>query len=159
MHLGWDHEAIAKGLETVNWPGRMQSLHQPNGAHILLDGAHNPHAARALADTLIEIQRRDPRPLVLIIGLQSTKDAVRYFEAFAALDPQVICVPVPEAPQPMTRDEMQKAAKAAGLNARTAPDVQSALQTAIAIEKEPRIIISGSLYLVGAILAQNDAIS
>ncbi|PHS28163.1 MAG: bifunctional folylpolyglutamate synthase/dihydrofolate synthase [Robiginitomaculum sp.] len=164
VHLGWDHDAIAKGLESVNWPGRLQRLKGgpladealTKGAHILVDGAHNPHAARALADTLVQIQRRDPRPLVLIIGLQGTKDAMRFFEAFAALAPKAVtCVPVPDAPHPMGLDDMQEAAKAAGLNALTAPDIHIALKNALRIEKEPRIVMSGSLYLVGAILAQN----
>jgi dihydrofolate synthase/folylpolyglutamate synthase len=164
VHLGWDHDAIAKGLESVNWPGRLQSLKDgplvgealSKGAHILVDGAHNPHAARALAETLIDLQRRDPRPLVLIIGLQSTKDAVRFFEAFAPLAPKTVtCVPMPDVPHPMNVGDMQKAAKAAGLNAHTAPDIHTALKNALRIEKEPRIVMSGSLYLVGAILAQN----
>ncbi|MDQ7018664.1 MAG: folylpolyglutamate synthase/dihydrofolate synthase family protein [Robiginitomaculum sp.] len=155
LHLGWDHDAIAEGLETVNWPGRLQILYSDNGAQMIVDGAHNPHAARALAKTLGEIQHRDPRPLTLIIGLQNTKDAVRFFEAFKPLDPGVICVPVPNAPHPMSVGDMQTAAKAAGLDAHTAPDVQSALQMALHTEKEPRIVMSGSLYLVGAILAHN----
>ncbi|PHS24931.1 MAG: bifunctional folylpolyglutamate synthase/dihydrofolate synthase [Robiginitomaculum sp.] len=164
LHLGWDHDAIARGLEAVHWPGRMQTLSRgplaamahAKGAQIIVDGAHNPHAARALADTLIDLQRRDPRPLVLIIGLQNTKDALRFFEAFAALAPKAVtCVPVPDAPHPMNVDDMQNVAKAAGLRASTAPDFGSALQSTLRIEKEPRIIMSGSLYLVGAILAQN----
>jgi dihydrofolate synthase/folylpolyglutamate synthase len=104
----------------------------------LVDGAHNPHAARALADTLVDLQRRDPRPLVLIIGLQSTKDAVRFFEAFVALAPKVvICVPVPGAPHPRSLIDMQNEAKAAGLKAHTAPDNNTQLKKALRKEKEP----------------------
>ncbi len=155
LHLGWNHDAIARGLETVNWPGRLQILYSDNGAQMIVDGAHNPHAAQALAKALGDMQHRDPRPLVLIAGLQNTKDTVRFFEAFKTLNPGVFCVPVPDAPHPMSVTDMQTAAKAAGLDAHTAPDVQSAVQTVLQTEKEPRIVMSGSLYLVGALLAHN----
>ena len=154
LHLGWDHDAIAGGLESVNWPGRLQIFYSDNGAQMIVDGAHNPHAARALAKTLGDMQCRDPRPLTLIIGLQSTKDAVRFFEAFKPLDPSVVCVPVPDAPHPMALSDIQAAAKAAGLYASTAPDFETALKkNALCTQKEPRIVMSGSLYLAGAVLA------
>ncbi len=155
LHLGWDHQAIAKGLECVHWPGRMQSLHHPLAVQVIVDGAHNPHAARALVAALTVIQRRDPRPLVLIIGLQNTKDAVRFFEAFKALDPHVICVSVPDAPYPMPLADMQAAAKKAGFDARIAADIDAAFKMALDTKKEPRIVTCGSLYLAGAVLARN----
>jgi dihydrofolate synthase / folylpolyglutamate synthase len=164
LHLDLAHDAMAHGLEAVRWPARMQVLShgalakqaQASRAQIIIDGAHNPHAARALADSLAGMNKTDQRSLVLVAGVQDTKDAVRFFAAFKALDPDVICVPVPGAPHSMKLSNMQTAARKAGLSAGTAPDVEVALHSALGTKKEPRIVVCGSLYLAGAVLAQND---
>ncbi len=163
LHMGWDHTAIAQGLETVHWPGRFDVLHRgalakraiDKGAQIIVDGAHNPHAAQALASSLNEMQKHDPRPLVLIAGLQNTKDAVEFFKAFSALAPLVICIPVKHAPHPMTPEDMQVAARHANLEARIAPAFEAAFKSALSTARDPRIVVCGSLYLAGEVLALN----
>jgi dihydrofolate synthase/folylpolyglutamate synthase len=65
---------------TVDWLGRLQRLTRgplvsaaPKGAELWLDGAHNPHAARALAHALADLEERTPRPLYLVCGMLQTK--------------------------------------------------------------------------------------
>ncbi len=163
LHLKCNHTAMAQGLEAVQWPGRFDILHQgavadrvnAQNAQIIVDGAHNPHAARALAASVLSMQTQDPRPLVIIVGLQGNKDAGQFFEAFSALDPKVICIPVKDAPYPMTPDDMQMAARRANLEAQTAPGFEAALTSALATARGPRIVVCGSLYLAGEVLAFN----
>ena len=62
-------------------------------ADLILDGGHNPHAARALARALEDMNARDPRPLVLVCGMLKTKDPAAFFAALAPLQPRVFTVP------------------------------------------------------------------
>jgi dihydrofolate synthase/folylpolyglutamate synthase len=82
--------ALATGLTQVDWPARMQRIASghlvhmaPRDAEIWLDGGHNPAAARTLIETLESLNRTDPRPLVLVAGMLSTKDAQAFLGQFA----------------------------------------------------------------------------
>ncbi|MFV4649116.1 glutamate ligase domain-containing protein, partial [Mycobacterium tuberculosis] len=93
-----DAAAIAKGLTTAVWPARMQRLTQgplgalaeARGADLWLDGGHNPHAARALAEAARALRARDGRPVTIIVGLLQRKDAQGVFDAFRGLDARLI---------------------------------------------------------------------
>ena len=93
-----DEAALAKGLVSAIWPARMQRLAAgplaekaaARGADLWLDGGHNPHAARALADVAQGMRARDGRPVTLIVGLLKRKDARGVFRAFANLDARII---------------------------------------------------------------------
>ena len=89
VELDLPETAIAEGLKAVRWPARLQRISAgPYGeaakaaeAELWLDGGHNPHAAKALAAFLAERQARAPRPLALICGMLSNKDAGGFFAA------------------------------------------------------------------------------
>ena len=92
---------MAEGLRAVRWPARMQRLTAgPYGeaaraadAELWLDGGHNPHAGRALAETLLDRQARAPRPTALIVGMLANKDAGGFFEALKDTGATVFTVP------------------------------------------------------------------
>lgn len=154
--------AIEKGLTTAEWPARLQRLRRgplvdllPADGELWLDGGHNPHAARALATALGEMAG-DGRGLALVSGLISTKDAAGYFGAFQALNPPVVAVTIPDEEAARPADEVAAAAEQAGLQAETAPDLAAAVARAITLSgPEPRVLICGSLYLAGRVLADN----
>ena len=85
-----DDKSIAKGILSATWPARLQPLIQgklavlakKHAAQLWLDGAHNPHAARALAAAMAELDARSPRPLVLIMGMLANKDAPGFLDMF-----------------------------------------------------------------------------
>jgi len=158
-------EAIAAGVARARWPARLQRLTAggyaaqaaARGAELWLDGGHNPHAARALAEALDGMGRRDGRPLVLVCGLLANKDAAGFFAAFAGLKPRVLTVPF-EAETTTDPAVLAAAARAAGLAAEPCLDVAEALETALAGDgPAPRIVICGSLYLAGEVLAADPA--
>lgn len=160
-----DEAAIAAGVAAARWPARMQRLSAgrygaqaaAHGAELWLDGGHNPHAARALAEALAAMGRRDDRPPVLICGLLANKDAEGFFTAFEALRPMVLTVPF-EADTAADPAVLAAAAQAAGLNAEPCLDLEQALMTALAAGgPAPRIVICGSLYLAGEVLAADPA--
>ncbi len=164
-----DHAAIEAGLRQANWPARLQRLRQgplvalaPEGSEIWLDGGHNPAAGEALAKTMADLEERVPKPLVMIAGMQTTKDPQGFFSPFAGLARHVLAVPVPGTEASFDPDLLADAAMAADLPARAMTDVRSALsslgkngETGEKDGNGPRILICGSLYLAGAVLKEN----
>jgi dihydrofolate synthase/folylpolyglutamate synthase len=158
--LAPDDRAIAVGLSTAEWPGRLQRLsrgplleHLPAVTELWLDGGHNPAAGQALAASL---NGADRRPLHLVVGMLSTKDEMGFLRPLAPLARTIHTVPVPD--EPASRDPIEAAAEArrAGLTAMPAPDVASALAAIADAEPEPaRILVCGSLYLAGHVLREN----
>lgn len=161
--LGLPRAAFETGLFTVDWPARLQPLSSgalfarlPQ-AEIWLDGGHNPAAGLAIAEAMADLEERAPKPLVLISGMLNTKDPLGFFKPFAGLARRVYTVPVPGSAASRDAADLAAAAAAAGLTSAPVADVAAALD-AIAGEKfdsPPRVLICGSLYLAGAVLAAN----
>jgi dihydrofolate synthase/folylpolyglutamate synthase len=120
------------------------------GAELWLDGGHNPHAAQALAEAVMQLDLRSPRPLAIITGLLSNKHADGFFQALALTGAPVFTVPFEgSCHEPVA---LARAAQRAGLRAQAAPSVAVALQAALS-EGAGRVLICGSLYLAGEVLA------
>lgn len=156
--------AIATGLRHVVWPARLQRLGAGPLRDLLspdtelwLDGAHNPGGTEALAATLKGWQRGDSRALFLVMGVMGTKDAGGTVQPLAGLLPQrFYAVAIPGEENGLPAEALADRARAAGIAAEPMPSVADALRT-IAAEApaRSRIIICGSLYLAGSVLAEN----
>jgi dihydrofolate synthase/folylpolyglutamate synthase len=137
---------IDAALAGVRHPGRFEVIDAAAGVpRIILDGAHNPHGAAALAEALRE---RAERP-VLIIGVSADKDASAIA---AALAPSVRAVIATRYQQDRALDPAALAAafapwQSASLPVTTAPDLRAALAAAAAWRAP--VAIAGSLFLVG----------
>lgn len=161
--------AAEKAMITVAWPGRMQKL--PEGALsqliskldavIYVDGGHNADAAKAIVDTINQMNDVDLRPLYVISAMLNTKDPSTFFEKFQNLAECVIAVPVTSSEAGIDANELAKYASGAGLTAMTAKGIASALTKIEKLSSElndnqrPRILFCGSLYLAGDVLEQN----
>lgn len=154
--------AVERGLQAVAWPGRLQRLTGhvlaalPTGAELWLDGGHNPGGGAVLAEAVRTMQARQPKPLVMIAGMISTKDPRGFLDHFRALAPQVLTVPFGY-PAALPAASLADAARSAGL-ASTACDSLDAALAAVATEPgglPPRVLITGSLYLAGEVLAKD----
>lgn len=161
---------ISMGIEAAEWPARMQRLtrgplidivtrHAGDPGELWLDGGHNPHAARALARTLADLEERSPRPLVLVVGMQNNKDAREFLAPFEGLASSVFAV---RSQQRAARsaESLAEEAQKAGLPARAMASVRDAVEHAVTAfgksgEGQPRILICGSLYLAGEVLQEN----
>jgi dihydrofolate synthase/folylpolyglutamate synthase len=170
-HLGsnWTKESgIEQGLRRVEWPARLQRLTRgplvalaPEGAEVWLDGGHNPHAAHALAQALADFEERSEKPLYLICGMLKTKDAEGFFVPFRGLARHVTTLSIPGESVSRGAGELYDAARKAGLDASPADDLEDAMMQVAAWahgrpgEGSPRILIGGSLYLAGVVLAEN----
>jgi dihydrofolate synthase/folylpolyglutamate synthase len=163
--LGLPTAAIEAGLANVEWPARLQRLTSGTliagaapGAEIWLDGGHNPGAGVVIAEAMADLEERATRPLFLIAGMMNTKDPVGFFRPFAGLVRKAFTVPVPGAVAGRDPKELAEAAATAGLTAEPTESVEAAIKRISAEDaaKGPhRILICGSLYLAGAVLAAN----
>ena len=156
--------AFEQGLAYAEWPARLQNLARgnlvnlaPKGAELWLDGAHNEAGGRVLAEAMAHFEERHPRPLVLLCGSLSTKDTGAFLRHFTGLARELIALPIPGEHAARTADEIARLAHEAGIQATCADDAQAALQKLAGHDwpVAPRILICGSLYLAGAILAAN----
>ncbi|TCT10681.1 dihydrofolate synthase/folylpolyglutamate synthase [Tepidamorphus gemmatus] len=153
-----DEAAVATAMQTVDWPARMQPLRvgpiadaAPANADIWLDGGHNPAAGEVLAAALAELEERNPRPVYLVSGMLTSKDASGFFTPFAGLVREVVTVPIPDVEASFDPVELAADAARAGLSARVAASVEEALAS-LPRDEPARVLICGSLYLAGHVL-------
>jgi len=159
-----DAAAFEAGMSRVEWPGRLQRLTKgrlpglmPQGAELWLDGGHNPDGARALAAAMADVEERSPAPLVLIVGMLGTKDADAYLRCFLGLAREAIAVPIVGQVAARPASDVAAVAHRVGLTASTAPSVEAALASLhdYVWDRPPRVLVCGSLYLAGEMLAAN----
>jgi dihydrofolate synthase/folylpolyglutamate synthase len=156
--------AFEAGIVNAEWPARMQRLasgallaQSPQGSEIWLDGGHNAEGGRVAATALGDLEERVSRPLVVIAGMMANKDASGFLANFAGLTRHIIAVQIPDRDNAMAPDRLADAARALGMRVETSGSVEAALRslTRLAYEVPPRILITGSLYLAGHVLAIN----
>jgi dihydrofolate synthase/folylpolyglutamate synthase len=151
---------IAAGLRDVSWPARMQRLgpggldrFASNNMELWLDGGHNASAGRVIAQAFSDINERHSRPLVLVWGMLGTKDAGNYIAPFAGIAHLVLAIAIPGEPNALTADQLTDIAEREGLAAEASSGVEEALRRASEIMPAARVLICGSLYLAGHVLA------
>jgi len=157
-----DERAIANGLSAAAWPARLQPLTsgplaniaQCENAELWLDGGHNPHAAKALAEALAGLEANTPRPLILVMGILANKDAPGFLDAFTGLAQTLIAVPI-DGHASLAPESLMDIAKGRGMAALRADNLSEAVTKAAGLDPHtpPRILICGSLYLAGEALA------
>ncbi len=159
-----DPAAFEAGIVNAEWPARMQRLasgalveQAPQGSEIWLDGGHNAEGGRVAAAALGDLEERVSRPLVVIVGMMANKDAGAFLANFAGLTRHIIAVRIPDRDNAMPPDRMADAARTLGMRVETSASVEAALRSLVrlAYEVPPRILITGSLYLAGHVLARN----
>jgi dihydrofolate synthase/folylpolyglutamate synthase len=140
----------------ADWPARLQHLAPGplvGEREVWIDGGHNPSAARQIA-SWAKHAFADAKPLHLIFASLTTKDPCGMLEPFKPLAWQVHAVPIPEH-SCFSPDDLVEVAAAVGMPAEAHDDVEQALA---AIPNDARVLIFGSLYLAGSVLAANDQV-
>ncbi|MFL5112507.1 MAG: bifunctional folylpolyglutamate synthase/dihydrofolate synthase, partial [Microvirga sp.] len=106
---------------------------------------------------MADLEERSAAPLVLVVGMLGTKDAAGFLRNFSGLARELIAVPVTGQIAARPPEAIAELAKAAGLMSSVRPGVEAALAALndTIWERAPRILICGSLYLAGEVLAAN----
>jgi dihydrofolate synthase/folylpolyglutamate synthase len=156
--LGFGEEACEAAVSRAFWPARMQ--HMKSGrlvdlakpAELWLDGGHNPHAGRALAETLSALP---DRPIHLICGMLNTKDIGGYLRPLGKIAKSLTALSIPGEMNTLPAEVTAEEARKAGFEATTAASVDDAITAITAKDPKARILICGSLYLAGHVLREN----
>ena len=149
-------QAIHDGVQGAEWPARMQRLRpgpltdRANGAEVWLDGGHNPHAAAAIAALLRDLGGRS----VLVSAMMASKDHAGFFLPFEQVAEAVHTAPNSPGHAGAAPEFLVAAAKSVIPIA--IPHTSFDAAFAAAVDRQPdRILICGSLYLAGDVLAWN----
>jgi dihydrofolate synthase/folylpolyglutamate synthase len=142
--------AIAAGLTTVRWPGRLDLVRLPDGRQVLFDSAHNPAGARVLAEYLEEAY---PERLPIVFGAMRDKDAASMLAILAPRASRFVFTRPPNARSAAPEALAHLAAAAAGsVPVDVAPDPVDALAKAFA--SGSLVVVAGSIFLVGDLLTR-----
>ena len=139
--LGTEPGAIREGVANTRWPGRLERIDYQNRA-FLIDGAHNPDAAKVLRQTLGDLGVKD---ISLIFGANKDKDLEATLTPLAELASQVILTKaslIPKATSPASLQELWPSAE-------LAENPKEAIGKALELDPKSMIVIAGSLYLAG----------
>ena len=163
--LGLPEEAIAAGVARAEWPARLQKLTSgplrrigAEPAEIWVDGGHNAAAGEAIAAYMAELEEGEPAALYLICGMMAGKDAEEFLRPFVGLARRVLALRIPEQEGAMPAEEVASAAIRVGHVAQIVGSLETGVRQASSdlefafLERPPRILICGSLYLAGVVL-------
>jgi dihydrofolate synthase/folylpolyglutamate synthase len=140
----------ARGIESARWPARLEQV--ARDPEVLLDGAHNPHATRALARALVEILAG--RELHLVFGALDDKD---HASSLAPLSPLVRTLHFCPVQSPRSADPAVLARASRRPDAQVHASLASALEAARAAAGPSGVVLCcGSLYLAGEARASFD---
>lgn len=140
LRLGY--ESVAEGLSKVEWPGRFERLIS-GGAEVVLDGAHNPHAAGVLRETWL--MEYGEGVGVMIFGAVESKDVSGILERLRGLTAEVILCKVGTV-RGLAVEELERALPV-GMVARCCEGFGDAM--GVARESGGPVLVAGSLFLVG----------
>jgi dihydrofolate synthase/folylpolyglutamate synthase len=146
---GIPHTFVEQGLPRVEWPGRLEIV--SDSPVVMMDGAHNPHAAQALRDTLLELW--PGRAIHLLIGMSADKPVDDVGNLLGSLAVSATC----------TRSRHPRALEPTELARRLAPwcpdvhvmsdPIDAYTYLINAVPKEDVVVVTGSLFLVGELRA------
>ncbi|MDG1457111.1 MAG: bifunctional folylpolyglutamate synthase/dihydrofolate synthase [Pseudoprimorskyibacter sp.] len=151
--------AFEGAMSNAVWPARLQRLRIGNlvndfpTSEIWLDGGHNPDAGQAIASHLSNLPKRATH---VVCGMLNTKDVQGYLRPISSQANSLTAVSIPGEPNTLSGTQTRSAALAAGFeNTFLADNVKDALSLITARDASARILICGSLYLAGRVLAEN----
>jgi dihydrofolate synthase/folylpolyglutamate synthase len=143
-----DVDTARSALAGVTIPGRFEVVHR--NPLVIIDGAHNPDAARRVAVTLDDEFDLAGRR-ILVVGMLSPRDPVEMFRALRADEADLLIACAPDWPRAIPPDDIAAAARALRVLTEVVPDVGDAVRRALAVAAaEDAVVVTGSLYVAGA---------
>jgi dihydrofolate synthase / folylpolyglutamate synthase len=144
LGMRMDYDVVRYGLSTVRWPGRFERFPEEDRPEIILDGAHNPHAAEVLAETWC--QQFGETKATLLFSAVSSKDISGILAVLGPLAERIHLCPV-DTPRAVSASDLAAELPENAPMHRTFDTFREALDASL-LHAQP-ILIAGSLYLVG----------
>jgi dihydrofolate synthase/folylpolyglutamate synthase len=155
----FDAEIVARGITSAEWPARMQRLTKgplpallPAGWELWLDGGHNPGAGLIVAE---QMRRWSDKPLYMVFGILNSKDPDGFIAPLAPYVKKLAALTIPDEENSIGGDEAARVAERNGIGSFEVTSAQGAIERLVKEPGPARILICGSLYLAGTILADN----
>ncbi len=169
LGITFDANCLHKGMQNTVWPARVQKLEsgkllaQSTRSELWLDGAHNAHGAKALAEAMAQLakplQPEQPK-WIMVFGTLNTRPAADFLKQMRPLIDTIYTLTIPDQPASYDGTELRDIAVELGINAQACNSLEEAMQR-IAADKDNTalpVMICGSLYLGGYVLAQNQTL-
>jgi dihydrofolate synthase/folylpolyglutamate synthase len=144
LGFGTDADAVLAGLTTVVWPGRLERF-SLNGCSVLVDAAHNPAGAQALASYLLKML---PGGVTLVFGAMKDKAVGDMLGALAPVATRTICTTAPS-PRAMDAETIGDLARLTHADVEVVPDPFAAVASACTPGRT--VVVAGSIFLVGPV--------
>ena len=160
-NLSVNNNQINKAIQKVNWPGRLQKLNRGKLQEIIgknfeiwVDGGHNIHAAEIISS---EIKVWDQQKIILILGMISGKDPIKFLKKIGNTISLLILLPIDDHQyiHPYEIKENINKSSINNIEIETCLNIYDALNLILERFSKGKVLICGSLYLAGQIL-END---
>jgi dihydrofolate synthase/folylpolyglutamate synthase len=150
--------AFEKGLTSAQWPGRLQHITQgplfdllPPHIELWIDGGHNDSCGMILRDQARSWAAQDGKPLHVILGMLNTKNPAEFGQFILPECASAQAITIPDQPLSLSAGALSEA-----LNIPATPSLSDAIRHIVTAEQHPaRVLVTGSLYLMGHILSAN----
>ena len=139
--LDISYEQIKDGIGKATFPARLEKI--CNSPTVLLDGAHNPHGAKALEKVISKLGG-----VTLIMGMMKDKDCEEVLKILAPYCKSILTVTVNENPRTISASQLATLASKYCASVTPCENYKDALEKA---QGKENIVIAGSLYLASAI--------
>lgn len=155
--------AIEMGLQHAKWPGRLQLIRSgplrsllPPQWELWIDGGHNDTGGQVLAQQARNWAAQDGKPLHIILGMLNTKNPMDFATPLAPQAASVQAITIPDQPLSLSADELATALTGIHSRLSVAESVEAAVKNIMAqYPQGGRILITGSLYLMGHMLTHH----
>jgi dihydrofolate synthase/folylpolyglutamate synthase len=137
-------DAMRSGLTTTTWPGRLERF-EAYGCRVILDAAHNPAGARALAAYL---RNTEPHGVTLVFGAMQDKAIAAMLGALVPVVVSMVCATAPN-PRATPAAELARMAAELGVRAEAIADPITAVRHACASGRT--VVVAGSIFLIGPV--------
>ncbi|MEM7424005.1 MAG: bifunctional folylpolyglutamate synthase/dihydrofolate synthase, partial [Pseudomonadota bacterium] len=162
--LGASDTAVQSAVADAEWPARMQRLEGhpltqvlPGGTSLWLDGGHNAAAGEAIAAILDDWRVASNRPVHVICGMLDTKSAADFLLPLGPRVASLTTVEIPGAGATFSAEELAGFARDAGISAEPVENLGAAASRIASLPGAPgHVLICGSLYLAGHVMAMSD---
>ena len=151
---------IKKAIIKIRSEGRLQNITEgklkkyvSKNNQILIDGAHNPLAAKEINRYLSTLTGK--KKIIMILGMMLNKDHKKFIEIFKDKICSVITLDIPNQENFIKKEKLSKIALSCNIPSKTENSIIEALQSASKENDNAIIFCTGSLYLIGEILNLN----
>ena len=151
---------IKESITKIRSEGRLQFIkdgklrkYVSNGNQILIDGAHNPLAAKAVLSYLKSLS--SGKKIIMLLGMMSNKEHKKFIQIFKNKVHSIIALDIPNQINFFNKEKLSKIAKSCGIISKTENSIESALRLASKENGSAIIFCTGSLYFAGEILNLN----